>query len=123
MRNFKGLAVAGCTLAVIAIAACRTHYETAKVAFRAVITPDALEHGRIMAYNICGQCHYNKDAGKFIGMRMHEVPPILGKVYSANLTRSESHGIPPHYTDAELKYLLRTGIAKDGRFLSYMLRP
>lgn len=123
MRRFKSVPVTISLLGIIVFAACRTHYETVKVTFRAVSTPGALERGRIMAYNICGQCHYNKDAGKFIGMRMHEVPSILGKVYSANLTKSESHGIPPHYTDAELKYLLRTGIAKDGRFLSYMLRP
>jgi len=47
----------------------------------------------------------------------------VGKVYSANLTQSKTHGLPPRYSDAELKYLFRTGIARDGRFLNYMLRP
>lgn len=56
-------------------------------------------------------------------MRIHEVPDIVGKVYSANLTNSKSNGIPPHYSDAELRYLLKTGIARDGRFIPYMLRP
>jgi hypothetical protein len=51
------------------------------------------------------------------------VPGIVGKVYSANLTNSKSNGILPHYSDAELKYLLKTGIAKNGRFIPYMLRP
>jgi hypothetical protein len=44
-------------------------------------------------------------------------------VYSANLTHSKTHGLTARYSDAELKYLLKTGVARDGRFLSYMLRP
>jgi len=51
------------------------------------------------------------------------VPAIVGEVYSANLTQSKTHGLPPQYTDAQLKYLLKTGINKDGRFIPYMLRP
>jgi hypothetical protein len=76
-----------------------------------------------VVYSICGGCHYDPSVRKFIGTRIHEVPGIVGKVYSANLTNSKSNGIPIHYTDAELKYLLKTGIARDGRFIPYMLRP
>jgi mono/diheme cytochrome c family protein len=108
---------------LIIIAACRTHYDTTKDSYSVTPTDAKLERGKNLVYTICGQCHYNKDAGKFIGMQMHEVPSILGKVYSANLTRSKTHGVTDHYTDAELRYLLKRGIANDGRFLSYMLKP
>jgi len=47
----------------------------------------------------------------------------VGMVYSANLTNSKSNGVPPRYSDAELRYLLKTGVARDGRFIPYMLRP
>jgi mono/diheme cytochrome c family protein len=123
MQNVLKFAVPGCLLAAIVIVACTSHFNTTKATFTASRSNEAFERGKNLTYNICGQCHYNKDAGKFIGMQMHEIPSLLGKVYSANLTNSKSNGLPPHYTDAELQYLLKTGIAKDGRFLSYMLRP
>lgn len=123
MQRTLRLAIPGCLLALIVIAACNSHFNTTKATFTVSRSSGAFERGKNLTYNICGQCHYNKDAGKFIGMQMREIPSILGKVYSANLTKSKSDGLPPHYTDAELQYLLKTGIAKDGRFLSYMLRP
>jgi len=53
---------------------------------------------------------------------MKDLPKFMGKIYSANLTSSAAYGID-NYTDAELKYLLKTGVAKDGRFIPYMIRP
>jgi len=52
-----------------------------------------------------------------------ETPKIAGKMFSANLTQSKAHSPVPYYNDAEFAYLLRTGIARDGHFISYMLRP
>ncbi len=53
---------------------------------------------------------------------MHDLPKIAGKVYSRNITQDKENGIA-NYTDAELAYLIRTGIAKDGSLMSYMQRP
>jgi cytochrome c1 len=61
--------------------------------------------------------------GKFIGKSLNDLPKIAGHLYSANLTHSTTNGIPPHYTDAQLFYLLKTGIGKDGWFRPYMMRP
>ena len=54
---------------------------------------------------------------------MHDIPRILGKVYSANLTHSEMYGVTKHYKDAQLAYLIKSGIKNNGRFVPYMLRP
>lgn len=123
MRNYKSIIAISIIAAAVIIGSCKTKFETTKATYRVEKSDEAFARGEILVYSICGGCHYNREAKKFIGTPIHEVPGIVGKVYAANLTNSKSHGIPPHYSDAELKYLLRTGIARDGRFISYMLRP
>ena len=110
-------------IAVIAAISCKTRFATTTSDFKAGRSPAEVERGRVLVYSICAGCHYNRQADKFIGNRIEDVPGIAGKVYSANLTHSKTNGIPQKYTDAQLKYLLKTGIAYDGRFISYMLRP
>jgi hypothetical protein len=108
---------------IVIVISCKTKFNTVKSDYKANQSSEAFGRGKILVYSICGGCHYDRSAQKFIGTSIHEVPGFIGKVYAANLTNSKSHGIPPHYSDAELKYLLKTGIAKDGRFIPYMLRP
>ncbi len=122
MKKYKLIAVTLTTAGVI-IVSCKTQFATTKERFTAVESPRALEHGRNLVYSICAGCHYNRGVNKFIGNQIEDVPGIAGKVYSANLTHSKTHGLVPRYSDAEIKYLLKTGVARDGRFLSYMLRP
>ncbi len=110
-------------VAIITVISCKTHFETTSADFKALRSQPEVERGRVLVYSICAGCHYNRQAEKFIGNRIEDVPGIAGKVYSANLTHSKTNGIPEKYTDAQLKYLLKTGIAHDGRFISYMLRP
>jgi len=109
--------------AVITVISCKTHFETTHADFKAARTTPEIERGRVLVYSICAGCHYNRKAEKFIGNRIEDVPAIAGQVYSANLTHSKTNGVPEKYSDAQLKYLLKTGIAYDGRFISYMLRP
>lgn len=121
MRKYYIIAVIGLVLMVAV--GCRTHYPLAGKAYARIETPTSFERGKNLAYNICADCHYDKTVNKFIGMRYLAIPPIAGKVYSANLTNSKAFGITSVYTDAELAYLLKTGITRDGRFVPYMLRP
>jgi hypothetical protein len=123
MRKYKWLVVISVIASVIIVYSCKTQFNTTKEIYTAHASSKAFERGKVLVYSICGGCHYNKSDNKFIGTPIHEVPGFMGKVYAANLTNSKSHGIPPHYSDAALKYLLKTGIARDGRFISYMLRP
>jgi cytochrome c2 len=102
---------------------CKTHYPLVDQRFTLVEKTGSAERGRNLVHNICGPCHYNAAAGSFIGDRMADVPRIAGKIYSANLTASKIAGVLPYYTDAEISYLLKTGINRTGRFIPYMLRP
>jgi mono/diheme cytochrome c family protein len=123
MKKYKWQLIISLMAALVIIVSCRTHFDTMRAGYSASPSPQALERGRVMVYSTCAGCHYDRTVNKFIGTRILDVPGIAGNVYSANLTRSISHGIPPHYTDAELKYLLKTGVSKEGRFIPYMLRP
>ena len=79
-----------------------------------------LANGKNLAFNVCGPCHYDYHINSFIGKEMRDLPGFMGRVYSANLT----HGhILSQYNDAELFYLIKTGIAHDGRYIPYMIRP
>ena len=99
------------------------YFNTTTDQFTASKTPESFERGKNLTFTICGGCHYDRTLNKFVGKHLNDLPKIAGTLYSANLTHSTKHGIPPHYTDAELFYLLKTGIGKDGRFMPYMMRP
>jgi cytochrome c553 len=123
MKNNKHTWVIAVTAAVITIIGCKTQFETTKANYTATRSAKAFERGKELTFSICAGCHYDHTVNKFIGTRIHDVPGIAGEVYSANLTHSKSNGVVPHYSDAEIRHLLKTGIARDGRYLSYMLRP
>src|ERR1700712_1004970 len=115
----KKYALIAMIVAAIVIVGCTLKkFDTPKTTYTAHKNEQAFQRGEILVYSICAGCHYDRNVNKFIGTRIKEIPGIIGKVYSANLTKSKTHGIPPYYMDAELKYLFRTGIAKDGRFLN-----
>lgn len=108
---------------VYGLVACRSVHPVTTDTFTADRRTADLGHGRALLMNSCGGCHYNAKTGRFTGNRMNDLPRLLGKSYAANLTVSKQSSPVPHYTDAELAYLLRTGIKKNGRFVHYMLRP
>jgi hypothetical protein len=85
--------------------------------------PDSFERGKNLAHNICGQCHYDEHTKRFLGKLQEDLPRMIGKIYSANLTRSTSHSIMAKYSDSELVYLLKTGISREGKYVPYMIRP
>jgi mono/diheme cytochrome c family protein len=99
------------------------YFKTTTDTFTATKIPESEERGKNLTFTICGGCHYDPRVNKFIGKHLNDLPKIAGKMYSANLTHSTTHGRPPHYTDAELFYLLKTGISKSGKFMPYMMRP
>ncbi len=113
-------AIAAC---VMVISACRSTYPTYKEDMALDIKSADLKHGEALVMSSCGGCHYVPSEKAFTGKYMADMPKILGKVYSANLTASNEYSPVPHYTNAELAYLLRTGIKRDGHFVPYMLRP
>jgi mono/diheme cytochrome c family protein len=110
-------------VAAVIISSCRFYFDTTKDTITSDPAKASIANGKNLAFNVCAGCHYSETVGKFTGRPLNDLPKIAGKLYSANLTQSTTHGIPPKYSDAELFYLLKTGIAKDGRFMPYMMRP
>lgn len=110
-------------LAACLMMGCFSHYTTTTDKTEAKTNVHSFERGKNLAFNICGQCHYDQSINRFIGKPMYDLPGFMGEVFSANLTHSSVYGILTKYTDAELAYLLKTGIARDGRYIPYMIRP
>jgi len=119
-RNKKKVLI---LMSSFAVAGCSFYFNTTKDQFTAKSDSESFERGKNLAFNICAGCHYNPKVGKFIGRSLNDLPKIAGHLYSANLTQSKTNGIPPLYSDAELFYLLKTGISKSGKFMPYMMRP
>lgn len=102
---------------------CSMYFKTTTDTFQAKSNSQSFERGKNLVFNICAGCHYDRTVKKFIGRSLNDLPKIAGHLYSANLTNSKTNGRPPQYTDAELFYLLKTGISKSGKFMPYMMRP
>lgn len=121
-RNYSNKAIiAGITGLAIA-AGCKTHFQTTAHNFS--IDKNAnIERGRMMVMSSCAGCHYDPATQSLTGTQYMETPKIAGTMFAANLTQSKTHSPLPQYTDAEFAYLIRTGIARDGHFIPYMLRP
>lgn len=84
--------------------------------FEAETTPQNVERGKKLAKLMCATCHENPTTHRFTGHEMTDLPSAFGKVFSANITRDPKRGIGS-WSDAELAYLLRTGIRRDGQYL------
>ncbi|MCB0686901.1 MAG: c-type cytochrome [Saprospiraceae bacterium] len=83
--------------------------------FRASMTPDAIDRGEKLASLLCAGCHLDHKSGRLIGKHMVDVPAEFGTIYSKNITADPEFGIGG-WTDAEILYLLRTGIKRDGYY-------
>jgi hypothetical protein len=109
-------------ICAISIAACKIYYKPRQINYKATANASQVKEGKRLAMMICAGCHYNPDTKKLTGQRMSDIPGIVGKVYSRNLTHDPEKGIGS-YTDGELVYLIRTGISKSGKLMPYMQRP
>jgi cytochrome c2 len=90
-------------------------YEVEKIEFQSVSTPQSIERGRKLASMLCASCHKNPKTGNLSGTKMMDAPAEFGEIYSLNITQDKEYGIGD-WTDAELLYLLRTGIKRDGTY-------
>ena len=90
-------------------------YPVEKVSYTAQSTPESVERGKKLALMLCSGCHRNYETGKLTGVHMTDAPPEFGTIYSANITQDKEFGIG-EWTDAEIMYLLRTGIKRNGKY-------
>jgi mono/diheme cytochrome c family protein len=110
-----GLLAIGAALAYVAIAPI-PHYPVRKVEFHVDVTPERVARGKRTVEMLCAACHLDSGTGALTGKRMLDLPPQFGESFSRNITADPVKGIGS-WTDGEIAYLIRTGIARDGRYL------
>src|ERR1044072_6792514 len=103
----------------ITIAACKIYYTPQPISYKATADAAQVKEGKRLTMLICAGCHYDQTTKQLTGHQMKDVPGIVGKVYTRNITQDPEAGIG-NYTDGELVYLLRTGISKSGKLMPYM---
>jgi mono/diheme cytochrome c family protein len=91
-------------------------YDVERVELRVEPTPERLARGKKLTTILCAGCHLDPETGQLTGKHMVDVPAKFGSVYSSNITQDATKGIGA-WTDGEIAYLLRTGVARDGRYL------
>ena len=90
-------------------------YPVQKVEWRVEVTPERVARGRKIASMLCAECHLDPRTGQLTGRRMPDLPPQFGVAYSLNITQDREKGIGA-WSDGEIAFLIRTGIARDGRY-------
>jgi mono/diheme cytochrome c family protein len=90
-------------------------YATRKIDLQVEVTPARVERGRRTVLMLCQGCHLDPTTRALTGKRMVDVPAEFGVIYSKNITQHRTKGIGA-WTDGEIAFLLRTGIARDGRY-------
>ena len=91
------------------------HFKQPVVDVKIDVTPERVARGKKLASLLCAECHKNPTTGRLTGKLMSDAPPEFGEIHSRNITNSKEHGIGS-WTDGELVALIRTGIARDGRY-------
>jgi mono/diheme cytochrome c family protein len=118
--KWLGIAFAAVVAVVAAVAAYIAvapipHYPVVRVDFPVEITPDRVARGKRTVEMLCAGCHMDSSTGGLTGKNMLDVPAQFGAAWSRNITAHPVNGIGS-WTNGEIAYLLRTGIARDGRY-------
>jgi cytochrome c553 len=101
---------------------CQKKYSAESIDFYVKSSPEKVEKGKRLAMAVCGPCHYNSVLENLSGKQMLDVPCSIGNVYASNITNDSAAGIAS-YAPGQIKYLLKTGITKEGKFAPYMIKP
>jgi hypothetical protein len=104
------------------ITACNLYYTPQQVEYKVSPAPSLIQEGKRLTQIMCSPCHYDPATKKLTGIHMEDVPGFIGKVIASNITNHPEKGIGK-YTDGELAYIIRTGVAKDGKIMPFMQKP
>ena len=91
------------------------HFKQPAVDVHVEVTPERVARGKKLASLLCAECHKDPTTGRLSGKLMSDAPREFGEIHSRNITRSKEHGIGA-WKDGEIVALIRTGIARDGRY-------
>src|SRR5262245_42323256 len=108
------VAVVGAAAAYVALAPI-PRYAVGKVDFPVEVTPERVARGKRSVEMLCAACHMDSATGGLTGKRMPDLPAQFGEAFSLNITAHPVKGIGS-WTNGEIAFLLRTGIARDGRY-------
>jgi mono/diheme cytochrome c family protein len=121
-KAFRWIGVAvGAVVVLVAVAAAYVtvaplpRYPVVKVDFPVEVTPERVARGKRSVEMLCAACHMDSATGALTGKRMPDLPKQFGESWSRNITAHPVNGIGS-WTNGEIAYLLRTGIARDGRY-------
>jgi cytochrome c553 len=109
-------------LTLLLLSDCQKKYSVETLTVQYQTNTEKVKLGKRLAISVCGPCHYNPDLQNLSGKQMHDIPCSVGDVFASNITNHPEKGIGS-YSPGELKYLLKTGITRDGRFAPYMMKP
>jgi mono/diheme cytochrome c family protein len=90
------------------------HYPVPQIAFTADRTPERVARGGRLVRSTCAMCHADPTTGTLTGRVMAEQDSAVGPTYVKNITGHPVKGIGA-WSDAEIAYLIRTGIRRDGQ--------
>jgi len=113
-----GLAVLVVLIAAMAAYVAATpipSYSIQKVDFPVEVTAERVARGKLSIEMLCAGCHMDSATGGLTGKRMPDLPTQFGQAWSRNITGHPVKGIGS-WTNGEIAFLLRTGIARDGRY-------
>ncbi|RYD83338.1 MAG: cytochrome c [Sphingobacteriales bacterium] len=108
--------------AFIVLFSCKTTHEVKDIETKTSQQKNDIEHGKKIVSIACGPCHLDQSTNTFSGSHLIDAPPVLGQLYASSLTKNAENEVNK-YTDGQLKYLLRTGIKKDGKMAPFMQKP
>src|SRR4051812_36138402 len=103
------IVVLGAFLASVAVQPL-PHYPTPRVEFTVDADQARVVRGKRTVEMLCVGCHLDSATGALTGKRMPDLPPQFGEGWSRNITGHKVKGIGA-WTDGEIAYLLRTGVA------------
>jgi len=109
------LVVAAAALALYIQIAGIPHYAVQRIDLQIARTPERVARGKKLVSILCVGCHFDPRTNRLSGHHLVDVPAKFGTVYSSNITQHRVKGIGA-WSDGELAFLLRTGIARDGRY-------
>jgi mono/diheme cytochrome c family protein len=115
------LVVAAAILIGIASRRLDRPHDVPTPAIRRSTSGEALARGKRLFQAACVPCHTPAGVTGSQGRRLGDFPPLLGTVYSSNLTSDLQAGIGSS-TDGEIARLLRYGVRRDRRYAAHMPR-
>jgi mono/diheme cytochrome c family protein len=113
-QSFLRLGCGALAAASLLLGGCASVSKTPYPSIQADRSPEGVKRGEAIFRGDCEACHRGAGAQQASGIRLHELPPWMGEIYSANLTSHPTAGIGSA-KDEELARVIRYGVNREGK--------